>query len=194
MTQTITMSDLVDLMEDRTAGARVLTMVARTAPKCLKKCRDSKDPVADLYPEGIERLNYCRFMIGFNYEANMQKALPDADFQAGPIWNGKGRRVGRFVVEHTVSGKRYFRVRPDTDRDGLPRPIQSRWTDLATGQVIDGDALAYLKTNILSGSKSGGVPAIQYRLYGWETVEQVIMHIPHEDGTWGNDVWDITPE
>jgi len=189
----ITMSELVDLLEDRTAGARVLTMVARTSPKCLKKCRDSKEPVADLYPEGVERLNYCRFMVGFNYEANMQKALPDPDFKAQPIWKGKGRRIGRFVVEHVDTRKRYFRVRPDTDRDGLPRPIQSRWTDLATGEAIEGEALAYLKANVLSG-KSGNVPAIQYRLYGFDTVEQVVMHIPQENGEWGNDVWDIIPD
>jgi hypothetical protein len=186
------MSDLVDLMEDRTKGARILTMVARTNPPCLKKCRDSKEPVADLYPAGIERLNYCRFMVGFDYEANVQKKTGDPDFEAGPIWNGAGQRVGRFVVEHKVTGKRYFRVRPDTDRDNLPRPIQSTWTDLQTGEEISGDRLAYLKANCLSGSQSG-VPAIQYRLYGWDTVEQIIMHVPNENGTWGNDVWDIVP-
>jgi hypothetical protein len=193
MAQTITMPQLVDLMEDRTAGARILTMVARTNPKCLKKTRDDKTPVAVLYPEGIERLNFTRCMVGFNYEANMQKALPDPSFEAGPIWNGKGKRVGRFVVEHTVTGNRYFRVRPDTDREGLPRPLQSRWTDLATGEAIEGEALAYVKKNILAGGQKE-VPAIQYRLYGFPTVEQVILHIPQENGEWGNDVWDIVPE
>lgn len=171
----VTLEQLLKIL-DAHRGAVIVAMVTRTEPRLLVRSRKTREPSAERYPHGIEKLCHGRFLLANNYGANVRaqrrrESHPNPKgFRAGQIWCGKGERVGRFLVRHTDSGAIYVRARPASDQRGLPVRLWERWINLATGADAAGDELVELQRDWLAdrpaeNRKQQLARTIPYRTY-----------------------------
>lgn len=110
-------------------GASFVSLVTATTPKLLSKGKKTKQPrPASL--NGLRRHAVRNGMIGANYEnvVNNQRAREgnEKTFDAHALWNGKGKHVNPFIVEHVGTSKKYLAFYPKHD-DGDVKVSQSSW-------------------------------------------------------------------
>lgn len=177
-------------------GTVIVTMVCRTEPALLVKSRRTRQPTGERWPHGIEKIARGQFALGTFYGRNVRDQRrreghprPEA-FRATRLWHGKGRRVGRYLVEHVETGRLYVRARPKSDEHGWPVRIYERWIDLTTGGDVLGDELVELQRDWLRdpprrNGKQQLAKQIPYRTY-----EAVHVH----SVTLGGRIYRLTPD
>lgn len=195
----INLVQLLDIL-DQQKGTVIVGIVARTAPDMVKKSRADGTPTNERFPSGVNRINQNTFMLGTNYESNVQAQREreghddPQGFQAEPLWGGKGHRLGRFLVVHEdKEGQFYFRTRPSANQQGYPTTIREKWLKPAfqnqPEQEITGDELTDLKENFLQkkgpAKKQELEKEIPYRPYKIEgiltiTIAGVLYELDHD--------------
>ena len=192
----VNLVQLLGILEQQ-KGTVFVGIVAETEPKMLKKSRADGTPTGERFPTGVHRINQNTFMLGTNYESNVQAQREreghdnPQGFQAEGLWNGKGHRLGRFLVVHEEKeGQFYFRTRPSANQQGHPVTIREKW--LKPGQQeqeITGDELIDLKENFLPkkgpARKQEIDKEIPYRPYKIEgiktiTIAGVLYELDHD--------------
>lgn len=177
----VSLSELLAILDSH-KGALIVTMVTRTNPKLLAKSRATGQATVERFPQGIERMAYGRFLLGTNYEANVQAQREreghddPQGFAVEGLWKsqahpeGAGRHLGRFLVVHVDKpGVFYFRCRPQSDEQGMPLKIRSELINPDTGDEIVGDDLDDLIHNYMPArgpaKKQEVAREIPYRAY-----------------------------
>jgi len=137
-------------------GTMIVTLVTRTEPKLLRKCRTTGEPTEAVYPLGVERLSYGRFMLGTDYQGNVRSrrereghGQPDG-FRAESLWAGRGQRIGAYLARHRDSRRLYLVARPASDEQGRPVKMRSAWRCVHDGRPIEGRELIALEDDFLA--------------------------------------------
>lgn len=98
--------------------------------------RKTNNPFYDGKNWSIEKIGELVGMTGVSYESsvNNQRAREESetDFEAFPLWNGKGIHLNKFLAKHTDNGKVYLKVMPqsvklDESVYGVRATVQYRW-------------------------------------------------------------------
>jgi hypothetical protein len=153
-------------------------LVLRTRPKMLKANRVTGE--ANPY-QGVVRLAYRLGQIGSSFEnavTNRAFKLGVQDettpveeyFQAGPLWNGKGRWITKFCVEHIETREQYLAFKPrqdDTEAGYKIHIVRDEWYDLAGNVLNIEDIRDYLPLETLPKNQ----PVEPKEAVGWRTVK-----------------------
>jgi len=124
------------------SGAKICSLRTKTALKANKKSRTDGTPFP--YSQGISKISVRNVIIGSDYSSSINGRLAKenkvADFVPENLWGGSGRRISKFLVQHTESKKEYLSVLPITDSENknLSKNI---YIDNSTGLEVDFDSL-----------------------------------------------------
>ena len=127
----------------------------------VKKHRVTGQPTVEIYPLGVERRAVGRFMLGNDYEANVnaqrERENKDADFVVAGLWvskkhpEGAGRHVEGLpaLVRHVDTSEEYVCCRPHQTKSGKIVKEHDEWIDVATGKKLSAAQVEDLKINLL---------------------------------------------
>lgn len=91
------------------------------------------------FPKGVSKISVRNGIVGASYENavnnQLQRHSEIPDFRAESLWKGKGRRISKFLVEHTETHEQYLSFLPRTI-NGV-NVTKSIYVDNNTGLEID---------------------------------------------------------
>lgn len=131
--------------------AAPVTIVTRTDPamrKGRKKDGIYPNPFIDANGNStIAKISKRNGFVGASYEncVNNQRDREDLEttFKAQELWNGKGRHLNKFVVEHTETGERYITFKPPV-KDNAPQTLETHYVH-KNGLPMTEDELMVMK-------------------------------------------------
>lgn len=118
----------IEQVLDKVSGAKIVSLRTKTEVKMLARGKLT-------FPKGVTKISHRNGIIGASYENCVNNQLTregqEAVFESKKLWNGKGRTVSKFIVEHTETGKRYIKFLPNPER------TESIYVDNSTGLELD---------------------------------------------------------
>jgi len=146
--------------------------------KMLQKKRGDKE-TPNPYTYGVATISSRALKLGSDYGQQVTNATAKAllaldntglaltveDYDAKPLWNGKGQHDTRLTVEHTETGNRSYKGKPadEPNKQGPTAPVERRWyvlnADDTLGREIVGAELDALPTFLPKPSNDYGKQA-----------------------------------
>lgn len=124
------------------SGARICQLRTSTPVKMNVKSRVDKSP--NPFKNGVTKLAVRNVVLGADYSnaVNNQLAREEkvGDFTPENLWKGRGRKISKFLVEHTDTGEQYLAVLPKTDSENC-NVTKSVYIDNETGAEIEANLL-----------------------------------------------------
>lgn len=161
-----TFNNLDDLLS-QINGSRIVQLRTKTQEVLNKKSRVDSRP--NPYTQGVSKLAVRNVIIGTDYSnvVNNQLAKEEkiGDFVPEAQWRGKGRRISKFLVEHTESHKKYLAILPKTDKNNFSI-TKSVYVDNATGLEIDSNLLKEFKAPKYDSENQGTDKIVR-----WQVIE-----------------------
>ena len=100
----ITKEQLIDILKEF-KGCQTISIQYITEPKNLTK--EGKEKYKNLY-----HIAAVNALLGYNYQNSVnnqrERENIDADFQAKPLWNGKGKHINACLATHTEKNEFYI--------------------------------------------------------------------------------------
>ena len=132
-----TFNNLNDLLEE-IKGSRIVSLRTKTTQPLNVKSRVDKKP--NPYTQGVSKISVRNCIIGADYANSFNNKLAKndevGDFVPEAQWGGKGRRVSKFTIAHTVTGQEYLAILPKVDAENH-NITKSVYIDNATGNEVD---------------------------------------------------------
>jgi hypothetical protein len=137
------LQQILDRLDEKNKGAKLVKLTTRTMPKLLKKSRITG--IACPYREVVriaERFGVLACDYGSAVNNQREREDYDVPFVAEALWKGKGRRVkgSKYLVEHIDSGEQYIAFMPH-NKDGSVSIGRDLWQD-ENGNEIDPSLLS----------------------------------------------------
>jgi hypothetical protein len=153
------------------SGSRIVSLRTKTQVKLNKKSRVTG--AACPYVDGVSKLSVKNCIIGTDYanSVNNQLAREDkiGDFQPEKLWKGKGRRISKFLVEHTESGQNYLAILPKTDANNC-NITKSVYVNNTTGLEINPENLKDFLPPYNESSSQGTEKTIHWEVIKLENI------------------------
>ena len=170
--------------------ARMASVWTETEPKMLVKHRVTKQPTAEVFPQGVIRKAKRSGVIGAKYGSvvNRQRLHeasadittdlgdPVPEFKPESLWKGKGEYVqgSDILVRHTETGQIYLVFCPSQKREGHSVAVsESTYYCKATGRVVEDAELEGFLSGGGSSKRQGVKFGRQWRCIKIENVKQV---------------------
>lgn len=132
------MQNLEQILES-IKGAKIVTLRTKTKPKIRKTSKINGLPCPYAI---VERECLRNGIIGVNYESAVnnqrQREGHEEEFKAQLLWKGKGRHVGKYLIEHVDTLKRYIAFMAKITK-GVPVIVGDKW--YADGKEITKEEL-----------------------------------------------------
>ena len=136
--QFISQTQFVEILRNM-KGASFANLVTKTMPKLLKIGKDGRALPQKL--QGIQRHAVRNGMLGAQYENIVENQREregnDEEFQALPLWNGKGKHINAYLVEHEDTKKKYLSFYPRHVEGEVKTEISSWFVDGKEVQISE---------------------------------------------------------
>lgn len=153
------------------SGSRIVRLRTKTQVKMNVKSRVDGTP--NPYKKGVSKIAARNCIIGADYSnaVNNQLAREDkvGDFQPEKLWKGKGRRVSKFMVEHSETLEQYLAILPKTDGENN-NITESVYIDNDSGLEIDVKTLKDFLPPYKESDNQGTEKAVHWQVIKLENI------------------------
>ena len=159
-----TFNNLNNLLE-QIKGARICSLRTKTPVRANKKSRVDGSPFP--FKDGVSKLSVRNIILGTDYSSvvnnRLQKEEKIADFVPQQLFRGKGRKITKFICEHTETKEQYLSVLPKTDSDNC-NITKSVYVDNETGLEVDFSSLKDFLPEYSENSSQGTDKTVRWQL------------------------------
>ena len=155
-----------DFLAQLHAGCSIVTLATATVKTpgdgMTKKHRVTKQPTTEVYPQGVRREAVGRYLLGNDYENNVNQERAreekEADFVVAGLWVSKAHPEGagrhdeqfpQYMVFHADTKREYIQARPKQNKAGKITKEKDSYIDIASGRKLTAAEVEDLKENFL---------------------------------------------